>query len=80
MIGEILIDLFLNVFRLLFGAFEVVNLPTQVISTLSTILVYGNWVVGLDIMVLFATCIVFWWGFYATAGLAVWVWDRLPLT
>lgn len=80
MIGEALIDLFFGIFRLLFGALEFVNLPTQLISTLSTILVYGNWVVGVDIMALFVGSVVIWWGVHLSIGLAVWVWERLPLT
>lgn len=80
MIGEVLIDLFFGTFSVLFGALEIVNLPTQLISTLSTILVYGNWVVGVDIMALFVGTVVFWWGVHLSIGLAVWLWDRLPLT
>lgn len=80
MVGEMLIDLFLSTFRLLFGALEFVNLPTQMIGTLSTILVYGNWVVGVDILALFAFTVVFWWGLQLSIGLAVWVWEHLPLT
>lgn len=80
MIGELLIDMFLGIFRLLFGALEFISLPTQTINALSTILVYGNWVVGVDIMALFVGTIVFWWGVHLSIGLAVWLWDRLPLT
>lgn len=80
MIGEGLIDLFLGIFRLLFGAFELFQLPTQAISTLGTLLVYGNWVVGLDIMALFVGSVVFWWGVHLSIGLAVWLWKMLPLT
>ena len=44
MIGEALIDLFFTIFRLVFSTFELVALPTQLISTLETILVYGIWI------------------------------------
>lgn len=80
MIGEALISLFLSTFRLLFGALEFINLPTQAIGALSTILVYGNWIVGVDILALFAGTVVFWWGVQLSIGLAVWVWEHLPLT
>lgn len=80
MIGEALIDLFFGIFTVLFGAIEFVNLPTQLIGTLSTILAYGNWVVGLDIMALFVGSVVLWWGVHLSIGIAVWLWDRLPLT
>lgn len=80
MIGESLIAMFLSIFRLLFGAVEVLQLPTQLIGTLSTILVYGNWVVGIDILAMFVGTVVFWWGVQMSIGLAVWLWNQLPLT
>lgn len=80
MIGESLINLFLNLFSGLFGAIEFVNLPTQLIQTLTTILAYGNWVVGIDIMALFAGSIIGWWAIDFTIGIAVWLWKMLPLT
>lgn len=80
MITESLIDLFFNFFGLLFSGLEFISLPTQLIATLETILSYGVWVVGADIMVLFVGSVVFWWGVQMSIGLAVWVWEKLPLT
>lgn len=80
MIGEALINLFFGIFRMLFGTFELFSLPTQLISTLGTILAYGNWVVGIDVMALFVGSVVFWWGVHLSIGLAVWLWKMLPLT
>ena len=80
MIGEALIDLFLGIFRVVFSGINFLSLPTELIGILSTILAYGNWVVGLDIMSLFVSSVVFWWAFKMSIGLIVWVWDRLPLT
>lgn len=80
MIGETLIDLFLGLFSGLFGALEFVNLPVQTIGVLTTILAYGNWIVGIDIMALFVGSVVLWWGVHLSIGLAVWLWKMLPLT
>lgn len=80
MIGEALISLFLSTFRLLFNGMEFIKLPVETISALSTLIVYGNWVVGVDILALFAGSVVFWWGVHLSIGLAVWVWNQLPLT
>lgn len=80
MIGELLIDLFFGIFSALFSALEFVNLPTQAIGALSNIIVYGNWVVGVDILALFAGSVVFWWGVHMSIGMAVWLWEKLPLT
>lgn len=80
MIGEVLIDSFLGTFRLLLGAVEFMSLPVNLIAVLGNILAYGNWIVGLDIMVLFTASVVFWWGVHLSIGLAVWLWRMLPLT
>lgn len=80
MIGEALINLCLGIFRLLFGALDFVQLPTQLISTLGTILAYGTWIVGVDILSLFVGSVVFWWGVHLSIGIAVWLWKMLPLT
>lgn len=80
MIAEGLIDLFFGIFRGLFSTIEFIGLPTQTIQTLTTILVYGNWIVGVDILALFASTVVFWWVFKMSIGLIVWVWEKLPLT
>ena len=80
MIGEVLIDLCIGIFRGLFGVLEFVNIPYHLMGTLTTILAYGNWVVGADIMLLFVGSVVFWWGVHLSIGLAVWLWKMLPLT
>lgn len=80
MIVENLIDLFFNVLSGLFSGFQFIGLPLDLISTLETILSYGVWIVGADIMALFVASVVFWWGVQMSIGLAVWVWEHLPLT
>ncbi len=80
MIVQTAVDMFFGIFSVLFGAIEFVKLPTETIEALTTILAYGNWVVGVDIMALFVATVVFWWGFKMSIGVIVWVWDRLPLT
>lgn len=80
MIGEVLIDLFFGIFSVLFSAIDFMSLPTELIGALSNIMAYGGWVVGIDILALFGGSVVFWWGVHTSIGLAVWVWDKLPLT
>ena len=77
MIVETIVDVFLNMLRNIMAGFEFIGLPTQTIGALSTILVYGNWVVGVDILALFAASVVFWWYFKMSIGLIVWVWENL---
>lgn len=80
MIGEALIDMFFGIFTLLFSTLEFLTLPTQLIGVLSTLLAYGVWIVGADILVLFVGTVVFWWMVHMSIGLAVWLWKMLPLT
>lgn len=80
MIGEALIDFFFSILRWAFAGMEFVALPTQLISTLSTIMVYGVWIVGADIMALFVASVVAWWIIQMSIGLIIWIWERLPLT
>lgn len=80
MIVQSVVDLFFAVLGNAFGALEVIGLPLQYINTLQTILVYGVWVVGADIMALFVTMVVGWWTVKLAVGLVVWLWELLPLT
>ena len=80
MIVEGLVDFFLGLFGTLFGAIEFIRLPLDIITVLGTIIGYGNWVVGIDLLAIFTGSIIFWWVFQLSIGLIVWVWDRLPLT
>lgn len=80
MIVRTLTDLFFSLFRGLFSSLDFLSLPTSAIQTLSTILVYGNWIVGVDIMILFVGSVVFWWTVHLSIGVAVWLWKMLPLT
>lgn len=80
MIGELLIDMFFGIFRVAFSGIEFVGLPYQFVNSVATIFAYGNWVVGTDILAIFAATVVFWWVFHMSIGLIVWLWKLLPLT
>lgn len=80
MIVESVIDLFFSILRSTFAGMEVIGLPMQVINTLQTILVYGIWIVGADIMAIFVSLIVSWWAIKLTVGFVIWLWELLPLT
>lgn len=80
MIVEGLVDLFLGLLRGAFSGMEIVGLPYQLISTLSTLTVYGTWVVGADILAIFISMVVGWWAIKFVVGLIVWIWELLPLT
>ena len=64
----------------LFSVFEIVNLPLDFISSLYTILCYGVWVVGSDVLLLFTGSVMGWLLFKSSVGLAIWLYKLLPLT
>lgn len=80
MIVEGLVDLFYNMFLGLVSGLEFIGLPYQVINVLNTILCYGVWVIGADVLSLFAASVVTWWGIKFVVGVFVFVWELLPLT
>ena len=80
MVVETLVDLFLNFVMFAFESFNFFELPLSLISTLSNILAYGTWIIGIDVMALFVGSVVSWWTIHMSIGLIVWIWERLPLT
>ena len=55
----------------LFSVFEIVHLPIDTISTLYTILCYGVWVVGADVLLLFTGSVMGWLVFKSSVGLVI---------
>lgn len=80
MIVESVLGLFFSVLRLALSGFEIIGLPYQYINVLSTIMSYGIWIVGVDVMAIFISCVVGWWAIKFTVGLVIWIWELLPLT
>ena len=80
MIVQSVVDLFFNTFSLAFSGLELVGLPLSAINALGSILSYGVWIVGADIMATFVAMVVGWWSIKLVVGLIVWVWELLPLT
>lgn len=80
MIVESVVDLFFALMANVFSGLEIIGLPFQFINTLQTILVYGTWIIGADIMAIFTAMVVGWWGIKFLVGLFVFIWELLPLT
>ena len=80
MIIELLVDFGCNIISSLFDGLAFFSLPINLISVLYQILCYGSWVVGADLLLVFASCVVLWWGLKATVGLGIFIWKLLPLT
>lgn len=80
MIIETILQWSCNLIVGLFSLFEVVNLPSDAISVLYSILCYGVWVVGSDLMLIFISTVMGWITFKATVGLVIWLYKLIPLT
>lgn len=61
-----------------FSALSFVSLPLDLINTLTTILQFGTWVVGADILLLFAGSVGLWWSAKLTIGVALWLYEHIP--
>ncbi|MCC8024313.1 MAG: hypothetical protein LIP16_03295 [Clostridium sp.] len=57
-----------------------VTLPVDMINVLASILGYGNWIVGVDLLLVFAACVYFWTMTKLSIGLLLFIWRLLPLT
>lgn len=80
MIFETIVDIFFSLLTTALSGFEAVGLPLQLINALSTIVCFGVWVVGADVLSLFVASVVGWWYVKFTAGLVIFVWELLPFT
>lgn len=80
MIFEFFINMFVTFLDTLISAVSIVTLPIDMISAVSTVSAYGSWVVGSDLLLIFATCVFTWTTIKIGIGLVLFVWRLLPLT
>lgn len=80
MILEALISLFSNFIMGLLDLISLVSLPMDAVGVLQTFCVYGSYVVGSDLLMLFASLVFTWTAAKLSVGLAIRVWEMLPLT
>jgi hypothetical protein len=78
MIIEFFINMFVAFLDTLISAVSMVTLPIDMISALSTVSAYGSWIVGSDLLLLFATCVFTWTTIKIGVGLVLFVWRLLP--
>lgn len=81
MIVESLISFFCGFLDLVLGGITAfVTLPVNLVQTLGTIVAYGSWVIGSDLLVIFAGCVLSWCMVKLTLGVVLFIWRLLPLT
>ncbi len=80
MIIEFFINMFVAFLDTLISAVSMVTLPIDMISAITTVSAYGSWVVGSDLLLIFATCVFTWTTVKIGMGLVLFVWRLLPFT
>lgn len=80
LIIEILIDFAVKIFSALISGLNFMSIPSDLINVLATVCVYGNWIVGADVLLLFAGCVATWFSIKVSAGVILFVWEELPFT
>ncbi len=80
MIIEFFVTLVTNLLTSALSAAQVLTIPSDIAGALSTFMAYGNYVVGGDLLLLFATSVTTWMTLKLTVGVVLFVWRLLPLT
>lgn len=81
MIAEGLITLFVSILRMaIAGIGSTVSIPLDTIATLANVCGYGNYIVGMDVLGVFAGLVVFWTTVKCTIGIVLFIWRLIPLT
>ena len=80
MILEALITLFSNFIQGLLDMVSIVSLPLDAIEVLHQVCLYGSYIVGSDLLMLFGSLIFTWTAAKLSVGVGIRLWELLPLT
>lgn len=80
MILEFLMNLTFNFLSGVLDLFTAFDLPLDTIQALATFCSYGSYIVGSDLLILFATSVLTWISLRITVGFLIFVWRCLPFT
>lgn len=80
MIIESLVNFAVTLFSGLISGLNFISIPSDFVNVLATVCVYGNWIVGADVLLLFAGCIAAWFSIKISLGVVLFIWEELPLT
>lgn len=78
MVFQALINLCLGVLMGFFDLLNVFQLPFEAINVLGEILVYGSWVVGVDMLILIFSSVFMWVGVRFSFNILLWVYEHIP--
>lgn len=57
-----------------------VAIPSDLMMVLGNIMSFGSYIIGADLLLIFASCVTFWTTVKISLGLFLFVWDLLPFT
>ena len=80
LIFQPLIDLLCNIIVTALTAVNLVTIPANGIQAIATVASYGNYIVGADLMLVFASMVLGWMTLKMTVGLILFIWRLLPFT
>lgn len=80
MITSTLLSWFFSFLTHLLNGFDVLSLPSNFITLISNVVVYGTWVIGADLLGIIISTAVWWWTLKLVIGIVLFIWRLLPLT
>lgn len=80
MIFEGLINILCGLIVGVLQGFNMVTLPVNLIQALGAFCSYGAYIVGADLLLIFASCVLMWMTIKSVLGIILFIWRLLPLT
>lgn len=80
MMIEAIIDVFFGFLTGLLSVLQIVELPFDAVGVLRTFTLYGSYIVGADIMLLFSSLVFMWTAAKLSVGIGIRLWELLPFT
>lgn len=80
MITSTLLSWFFSLLTHLLNGFDILSLPSNFITLISNVVVYGTWVIGADLLGIIISTAVWWWTLKLVIGIVLFIWRLLPLT
>lgn len=80
MIFEVFINGLIVMIEAAINGAVVVGIPVDGIAQLAKVCSYGSYVVGADLLLVFASCVLTWMGIKLSVGIFLFVWRLLPFT
>ena len=80
MIVEFFVTCVVTLINNALGVVRALTLPKDISGALATFISYGNYIVGSDLLLLFATSVATWMMIKLSVSVILFVWRLLPLT